>query len=219
MPRGDSAPLAPAAMEQPRRGSPPVRLLSDDQIETIHRAALDRPRRDRHGCSLPGGARHLGRGRRHRRGRAGAHRPRHHRGAAIGTAPPNSPSMPAIPSRSSASAATGSPLRRSAGRPTVPDTDRGRRPGTLRGQRQFHPAGAVSSTASTPPAAGRPMRSMFMPRCAISTSCLNKVLLSDKVLFTSSTGRARLFDGIEMARIARGVTPRAVPRRALASTR
>ena len=36
---------------------------------------------------------------------------------------------------------------------------------------------------------------------------LNKVLLSDKVLFASSTGRARLFDGIEMARIARGVGP------------
>ena len=116
---GDSAPLAQLPWKQPRRGFPPVRLLSDDQIETIHRAALDLLEDIGMDILLPEAREILAdagaivAGERVRIGRDIIE-------AAIGTAarrvhlscPQSEPFDPA-------SAATGSPSRRSAGRPTA----------------------------------------------------------------------------------------------------
>lgn len=91
------------------------------------------------------------------------------------------------------------------GPPNCSDTDRGRRPGTLEDNANFirlaqffnciHTAGGGSTDALDVHASVRHLHVMR-----------SKVTLSDKVLFSPSTGRARLFDGMEIARIARGVT-------------
>jgi trimethylamine--corrinoid protein Co-methyltransferase len=91
------------------------------------------------------------------------------------------------------------------GPPNCSDMDRGRRPGTLADNQNFirlsqffnciHTAGGGSTDAlDIHPS----VRHLHVGRA--------KIVLSDKVLFTSSTGRERLFDGIEMARIARGLS-------------
>ncbi|CAN5457323.1 trimethylamine methyltransferase family protein [soil metagenome] len=91
------------------------------------------------------------------------------------------------------------------GPPNCSDMDRGRRPGTLEDNANFvklaqffnciHTAGGGSVDALDVHASIRHLHIMR-----------NKVRLSDKVLYTISTGRARLFDGMEIARIARGIS-------------
>ncbi len=92
------------------------------------------------------------------------------------------------------------------GPPNCSDAERGRRPGTLEDNGNFirlaqffnciHTAGGGSVDALDVHASIRHLHIMR-----------NKIELSDKVLFSPSTGRARLFDGMEMARIACGVSP------------
>ncbi len=91
------------------------------------------------------------------------------------------------------------------GPPNCSDADRGRRPGTLEDNANFirlsqffnciHTAGGGSVDALDVHASVRHLHIMR-----------NKVRLSDKVLYTISTGRARLFDGMEITRLARGLT-------------
>ncbi|MGE0148152.1 MAG: trimethylamine methyltransferase family protein, partial [Parvibaculaceae bacterium] len=91
------------------------------------------------------------------------------------------------------------------GPPNCSDMDRGRRPGTLDDNANFirlaqffncvHAAGGGSVDALDVHAS---VRNLHIMR--------NKVRLSDKVLFAVSTGRARLFDGMEIARMARGLS-------------
>jgi trimethylamine--corrinoid protein Co-methyltransferase len=91
------------------------------------------------------------------------------------------------------------------GPPNCSDTDRGRRPGTLEDNGNFvklaqffnciHTAGGGSVDAMDVHASIRHLHIMR-----------NKVRFSDKVLFVVSTGRARLFDGMEIARMARGIS-------------
>lgn len=91
------------------------------------------------------------------------------------------------------------------GPPNCADLDRGRRPGTLVDNANFvrlsqyfnciHTAGGSSVDAIDVHASIRHLRIMR-----------NKAKLSDKVPFTNSTGRARLFDGMEIARMARGIS-------------
>jgi len=91
------------------------------------------------------------------------------------------------------------------GPPNCSDADRGRRPGKLEDNANFirlsqffnciHTAGGGSVDALDVHASVRHLHIMK-----------NKVTLSDKALFSPSTGRARLFDGMEIARIARGVS-------------
>jgi trimethylamine--corrinoid protein Co-methyltransferase len=97
------------------------------------------------------------------------------------------------------------------GPPNCSDLDKGRRPGTLEDSKnlmrlaQFfncvHTAGAGSVDSLDVHAS---IRHLVVGRA--------KFQLSDKVGFASSTGRARLFDGIEMTRIARGVSPEQLDR-------
>jgi trimethylamine--corrinoid protein Co-methyltransferase len=91
------------------------------------------------------------------------------------------------------------------GPPNCSDMDRGRRPGTLEDNGNFvklaqhfnciHTAGGGSVDALDVHASIRHLHIMR-----------NKVRYSDKVLFVVSTGRARLFDGMEIARMARGIS-------------
>jgi trimethylamine--corrinoid protein Co-methyltransferase len=91
------------------------------------------------------------------------------------------------------------------GPPNCSDMDKGRRPGTLADNANFvklaqffnciHTAGGGSVDALDVHASVRHLHIMR-----------NKVRYSDKVPFVVSTGRARLFDGMEIARIARGIS-------------
>ena len=91
------------------------------------------------------------------------------------------------------------------GPPNCSDLDRGRRPGTLEDNGNFvklsqffnciHTAGGGSVDAIDIHASIRHLR-----------VTRNKVHYSDKVPFVASTGRARLFDSIEIVRLARGIS-------------
>jgi trimethylamine--corrinoid protein Co-methyltransferase len=91
------------------------------------------------------------------------------------------------------------------GPPNCSDLDRGRRPGTLADNGNFvklaqffncvHTAGGGSVDALDVHASIRHLHIMR-----------NKLRLSDKVPFVTSTGRHRLMDCLEMARIARGIS-------------
>jgi trimethylamine--corrinoid protein Co-methyltransferase len=91
------------------------------------------------------------------------------------------------------------------GPPNCSDLDRGRRPGTLEDASNFvklaqffntvHTAGGASVDALDVHAS---IRHLHITR--------NKMVYSDKVPFVSATGRARLFDGLEIVRLARGVS-------------
>jgi trimethylamine---corrinoid protein Co-methyltransferase len=91
------------------------------------------------------------------------------------------------------------------GPPNCSDLDRGRRPGTLEDNANFvrlsqffncvHTAGGGSVDALDVHASIRHLHIMR-----------NKVRLSDKVPFVISTGRHRLFDSLEIARLARGIS-------------
>jgi trimethylamine--corrinoid protein Co-methyltransferase len=91
------------------------------------------------------------------------------------------------------------------GPPNCSDADRGRRPGSLEDNGNFvklsqffnciHTAGGGSVDALDVHASIRHLHIMR-----------NKVRFSDKALFVVSTGRARLFDGMEIARLARGIS-------------
>ena len=90
------------------------------------------------------------------------------------------------------------------GPPNCSDMDKGRRPGTFEDAQNFirlsqyfnaiHVAGGISVDALDVHAS---VRHLHIARA--------KAKLTDKVVFASSTGRQRLFDGIEIARIARGM--------------
>jgi trimethylamine--corrinoid protein Co-methyltransferase len=91
------------------------------------------------------------------------------------------------------------------GPPNCSDLDRGRRPGTLEDAGNFvklaqffntvHTAGGASVDALDVHAS---VRHLHITR--------NKMVYSDKVPFIYATGRARLFDGLEIIRLARGIS-------------
>ncbi len=91
------------------------------------------------------------------------------------------------------------------GPPNCSDLDRGRRPGTLEDAGNFvklsqffntiHTAGGASVDALDVHAS---IRHLHITR--------NKMRYSDKVPFVYATGRARLFDGLEIVRLARGIS-------------
>jgi trimethylamine--corrinoid protein Co-methyltransferase len=91
------------------------------------------------------------------------------------------------------------------GPPNCSDLDRGRRPGTMEDHINFvklaqyfnciHTAGGASVDPLDVHASIRHLHVMR-----------NKAVHADKVPFVYSTGRARLFDGLEIARMARGIS-------------
>jgi trimethylamine--corrinoid protein Co-methyltransferase len=199
-PRG----IAQLPWQQPRRAFAPMKLVSDDQLEAMHEASLVLLEEIGMDVVLPE-ARDI-------YARAGAvvegERVRIGRdivAAAIGLAPAEFTFHARNPAHSIRIGGEWIAFSPVGGPPNCSDMDHGRRPGTLADNQNFirlsqffnciHTSGGGSTDALDIHAR---VRHLHIGRA--------KIRLSDKVLFTSSTGRERLFDGIEMARIARGIT-------------
>ena len=197
-------PLNQLPWSQPRLTLEPSRILSEDQIETIHRQSLRVLQEIGMDVLLPEAREILGRagamidGERVRIG-----------GDIVEQALKTPPSEftfharnPAHDIRIGGNWIAFTPV---GGPPNCSDLDRGRRPGTLEDNGNFvrlsqffncvHTAGGGSVDALDSHASVRHLHIMR-----------NKVRLSDKVPFVTSTGRHRLFDCLEIARLARGIS-------------
>jgi trimethylamine--corrinoid protein Co-methyltransferase len=205
--RRQSAALQPIAQlpwRQPRLTVEPTRILSDDQVEAIHRQSLRVLQEIGMDVLYPeareilqgAGASVVG-----ERVRVGAEIVAH----ALTTAPAEftfHARNPAHHIRIGGNWIVFAPV---GGPPNCSDMDRGRRPGTLADNGNFvklsqffnciHTAGGGSVDAIDIHASVRHLHVMR-----------NKVHFSDKVPFVPSTGRARLFDSMEIARMARGIS-------------
>jgi trimethylamine--corrinoid protein Co-methyltransferase len=183
----------------------PARVLSEDQLETIHSRSLQVLEEIGMDILLPEAREMLS--------KAGAlvsdERVRIGRDiveGAIGSAPPEFTFHARNPERSIRIGGNWIAFAPVGGPPNCSDADRGRRPGSLEDNANFvrmaqffnciHTAGGGSVDALDVHASVRHLRIMQ-----------NKVKLSDKVPFIISTGRARLFDSMEIARMACGLTP------------
>ena len=190
--------------QQPQLTLEPSRILSDDQIETIHRQSLKVLEDIGMDVLLPeardilqkAGARVSG-----ERVRIG----REIIAEALKTPPAEftfHARNPAHNLRIGGKWITFAPV---GGPPNCSDLDKGRRPGTLQDAGNFvklsqffntvHTAGGASVDALDVHAS---VRHLYITA--------NKMRYSDKVPFIYSTGRARLFDGLEIIRIARGIS-------------
>ena len=205
--RADRAhtPIQQLPWSQPRLTLEPTRILSDDQLEVDPSPFDGSSRGHRHGCSPSRGARHLGAagalvsGERVRIGRDIVDE-------ALKTPPAEFTFYARNPEHNIQLGGNWIAFAPVGGPPNCSDADRGRRPGTLEDNANFirlaqffnciHTAGGGSTDALDIHASVRHLHVMR-----------SKVRHSDKVLFATSTGRARLFDSMEIARIARGVTP------------
>ncbi len=204
--RADAAhtPINQLPWQQPKHTLEPTRILSDDQVEAIHRQSLkvlevigmDVLLPEARGILQKAGA--LVQGERVRIGRD-----------IIEQALKSPPSEFTFHARNPAHniriggkwiafAPVGGP-------PNVSDLERGRRPGTLEDAGNFvklaqffntvHTAGGASVDALDVHAS---IRHLHITR--------NKMVYSDKVPFIYATGRARLFDGLEIIRLARCIS-------------
>jgi len=204
--RADAAhsPIPQLPWSQPRLTLEPSRIVSDDQIEMIHRQSLKVLEEIGMDMIYPEARQIFARagaridGERVRIGRDIVER-------ALTTAPPEFTFYarnPAHNLRIGGNWITFAPV---GGPPNCSDLDRGRRPGTLEDAGNFvklsqffntvHTAGGASVDALDVHAS---IRHLHITR--------NKMRYSDKVPFIYSTGRARLFDGLEIVRMARGIT-------------
>ena len=204
--RADAAhtPIQQLPWQQPQLTLEPSRILSDDQIETIHRQSLKVLEDIGMDVLLPeardilqkAGARVSG-----ERVRIG----REIIEEALKTPPAEftfHARNPAHNLRIGGKWITFAPV---GGPPNCSDLDKGRRPGTLQDAGNFvklsqffntvHTAGGASVDALDVHAS---VRHLYITA--------NKMRYSDKVPFIYSTGRARLFDGLEIIRIARGIS-------------
>ena len=204
--RADAAhtPIQQLPFQQPRLTLEPSRILSDDQIETIHRQSLRvledigmdiiypeaRDILEKAGAKVDGDRVRIG---------------REIVEEALKTPPAEftfHARNPAHNVRIGGNWITFAPV---GGPPNCSDLDKGRRPGALVDTTNFvklsqffnavHTAGGAQVDALDVHAS---IRHLHITR--------NKMVYSDKVPFVYSTGRARLFDGLEIVRIARGIS-------------
>jgi trimethylamine--corrinoid protein Co-methyltransferase len=205
--RADRAhtPLQQLPWSQPRLTLEPTRILSDDQLESIHLHSMEVLEDIGMDVLYPeardilGAAGALVSGERVRIGRDIVE-------AALKTPPAEFTFHARNPDHDIQLGGNWIAFAPVGGPPNCSDTDRGRRPGTLEDNVNFirlaqffnciHTAGGGSTDALDIHASVRHLHVMR-----------SKVRHSDKVLFATSTGRARLFDGMEIARIARGIGP------------
>jgi len=190
--------------DQPRRRFKPMEIASAEQIETIHKASLDVLEDIGMDILLPEARDILARagarvdGERVRIGREIIE-------ASIGSAPEEFTFHARNPARNVRVGGDWILFGPVGGPPNCSDLEGGRRPGSLEDSKNFmrlaqffnciHMAGAGSvDSLDVHPS----IRHLIVNQA--------KFKLSDKVGFASSTGRARLFDGIEMMRIARGIS-------------
>jgi trimethylamine--corrinoid protein Co-methyltransferase len=204
--RTDAAhnPINQLPWNQPRLTLEPSRILSDDQIEKIHRQSLkvleeigmDMLLPEARGIFAKAGARVEG-----ERVRIG----RDIIEEALKTPPAEFTFHARNPAHDIRIGGKWIAFAPVGGPPNCSDLDRGRRPGSLEDAGNFvklsqffntvHTAGGASTDALDVHAS---IRHLHITR--------NKMVYSDKVPFVYATGRARLFDGIEIVRLARGIS-------------
>lgn len=199
-----SRPLAQLPWSQPRLTVEPTRLLSDDHIETIHQKSLQVLQEIGMDVLLPeardiyAAAGATVDGERVRIGKEIVEE-------ALKTPPAEFTFHARNPGHHIRIGGKWIVFAPVGGPPNCSDAERGRRPGTLEDNGNFvklsqffnciHTAGGGSVDALDVHASIRHLHIMR-----------NKIHFSDKVLFIVSTGRARLFDGMEMARMSRGIS-------------
>lgn len=198
------SPIQQLPWAQPELTLEPSRILSDDQIETIHRQSLkvleeigmDIIHDEARDLLAKAGARVEGE--RVRIGRDIVEE-------ALKTPPAEFTFHARNPAHNLKIGGRNIVFAPVGGPPNCSDLDRGRRPGTLEDTSNFvklsqffnsvHTAGGASVDALDVHAS---IRHLHITR--------NKMVLSDKVPFVYATGRNRLFDGLEIVRIARGIS-------------
>jgi trimethylamine--corrinoid protein Co-methyltransferase len=204
--RADAAhtPIRQMPWKQPQHTLDPSRILSDDQIETIHRQSLKVLEEIGMDVLLPEARDILARagarvdGERVRIGRDIMEE-------ALKTPPAEFTFHARNPAHDIRVGGKWIAFAPVGGPPNCSDLDRGRRPGTLEDAGNFvklaqffntvHTAGGASVDALDVHAS---IRHLHITR--------NKMIYSDKVPFIYATGRARLFDGLEIVRLARGIS-------------
>ena len=201
--RQTTSEVAQLPWSQPRRSFPPVDLISADQIETIHQTSLQVLEEIGMQILLPEGREILQKagaiveGEMVRFGREIVE-------ASIGSAPEQFTWHARNPAHSIEMGGDWVMFTPVGGPPNCSDLDRGRRPGTLEDGLNFFKLCQYFNCIHM---AGQGVDSHDVHASIRHLKIGHaKAVLTDKVGFSSSTGRHRLFDGIEMARIARGIS-------------
>jgi trimethylamine--corrinoid protein Co-methyltransferase len=189
---------------QVRLPFPPMRLVSDDEVETIHHSALrlleeigmDVLNPEARDLYRSAGA--IVEGERVRIGREIVD-------AALKTAPAEFTMYCRNRNRDVRMGGNWIAFWPVGGPPNCSDTDRGRRPGTLEDNHNFIRLAQFFNCVSG--AGGGSVDALdYHARVRHLHIYRGMLRLSDKFPFVTSTGRERLFDGMEMTRIARGVS-------------
>ena len=204
--RADAAhsPIPQLPWAQPRLTIEPSRIISDDQIETIHRQSLkvleeigmDVVYPEAREIYAKGGAKVDGD--RVRIGRDLVEQ-------ALLTPPAEFTFHARNPAHSLHIGGNWIVFAPVGGPPNCSDLDRGRRPGTLEDAGNFVKLSQFFNTVHTAGGASVDALDVHASIRHLHITA-NKMRLSDKVPFIYSTGRARLFDGLEIVRLARGIS-------------
>jgi trimethylamine--corrinoid protein Co-methyltransferase len=203
--REASAALQQPAYTQARLPFPPMRLISDDEVETIHDKSLlllediGMDVLNEEACALYRSAGALVDGKRVRIGREIV-------AEALTSAPGEFTMHCRNPDRNVRMGANWIAFWPVGGPPNCSDMDRGRRPGTLADNQNFI---RLAQTFNCVSGAGGGSVDALDYHAAIRHLHIYRGMLrlSDKFPFITSTGRERLFDGMAMTRIARGLSP------------
>jgi trimethylamine--corrinoid protein Co-methyltransferase len=199
-----SQPIPQLPWKQPRLTLEPSRIVSDDQLEAIHNESLRvlqeigmdivhaeaRQIFERAGAKVAGERVRIGRDIVEQ---------------ALTTPPPEFTIHARNPQHDARIGGNWILFGPVGGPPNCSDMDRGRRPGTLEDNANFIKLSQYFNCIHT--AHGGSVDALDVHASVRHLHILrNKVLYSDKISFSVSTGRHRLFDGMEMARIARGIS-------------
>ena len=202
---GANASIPQSAARNVRLRFPPMKLISDDEVEDVHTTALQILEEsgmevlNPEARALYAEAGAIVTGEKVRIGRELVD-------AALATAPASFTMHCRNPARNVEMGGNSIAFWPVGGPPNCSDTDRGRRPGTLEDNHNFIRMAQLFNCVSG--AGGGSVDALDFHASIRHLHIYRGMLtLSDKFPFVTSTGRERLFDGMEMTRIARGLTP------------
>jgi trimethylamine--corrinoid protein Co-methyltransferase len=199
-------PIAQKPFRQPRRRFAPLNLISDDELEAIHNASLtileeigmDFLHAEARDILARAGA----------RVEAGSARVRFDRGLilrAIASCPPTFTLHARNLAHDIRFGGDWIAFPQVASTPNCQDADRGRRPGNQRDYRDFLRLAQVFNIIHL--TGGYPVEPVDLHASIRHLDCLaDLVRLTDKAFHAYSLGRVRILDGIEIARIGRGIS-------------
>jgi len=201
---GRAKTIAQKPFRQPRRRFPPMQIVSADELEAIHRTSLtileeigmDFLNAEARDILVRAGA------------RVDGQRVRMDRGlieSAIATAPEEFTLHARNPAHHVHFGGDRVAFPQMASAPNCTDADRGRRPGT---QQDFRDLVKLAQTFNILHlTGGYPVEPVDLHASVRHLDCLSDfVRLTDKAFHAYSLGRARIVDGIEIARIGRGIS-------------